>query len=514
MIGILKVNKWVELVLILSIICELFFFTSWPNFVGCTMTFLVWLNFKVYLKRDTILRHPFSFLAFSSLFFACIIPLVGTLIEFKPISYGFQNPFETFFFQILIYFTASAAFYSVIYNRSNQINIIQRTLYKLNFFKVDILTLWLLGLVGLFSRIQNLALGGDVEYGDSGNKFLSGLMYLQYSPLIMLFPSISRISFNKRNNSFVLLYAFLMFILSFATNSRQQMIYPFITIILLFLLYILQNGLSLFKLLSPLKIVSIVVFIVFGIGFLSDISLAMLANRNIRNNINRVELLYATIETLQNGAVMNQLRNTTIEDERVITRYNRGWDESYLSNFMLNRYGNARVIDETLYYANKIGFGNKKMLDSFVSKVYAIFPIPILSFLGIHLNKNDLEYSPGDMLYSIGNGNNYGLGGFRVTSLAGDGLATFSYWCFPILYILFFLSFKLMDCLVIVTKHNVLFSTLGLINIFGFLGMYRNSIGFITPVTFILRGFWQLCFTYLLMILVIKISNSRIVKFK
>jgi hypothetical protein len=36
---------------------------------------------------------------------------------------------------------------------------------------------------------------------------------------------------------------------------------------------------------------------------------------------------------------------------------------------------------------------------------------------------------------------------------------------------------------------------MGLINIFGFLGMFRNSISSLTPLTYLLRGFWQQCFT-------------------
>jgi len=174
---------------------------------------------------------------------------------------------------------------------------------------------------------------------------------------------------------------------------------------------------------------------------------------------------------------------------------------------MINRYGNARVIDQTLYYANKIGYGNEKMQKSFFEKTLAIYPLPFLSVVGVTIDKEELEYSPGDKLYFTGTHTPSALGGFRVTSLVGDGLATFGYWCFPIVFVLLFLSFTLMDSLVLFKNGTILFSTLGLINIFGFLGIFRNSISSIVPLAYILRGFWQQCFIFWLLVFLIKLMQ-------
>jgi hypothetical protein len=503
-------RKSLNVVLLISIVGEMVFFPSLDNFAGCIMEVIVWIIYRTFfLKKHVMIKHPFSSLAFMSIFFARYIPLPATLLEGKPMTFGFENPLETFFWDTLMFITASLAFYTVVYSKKRQNNILQKALYKLQFFKADATSLWFLGAVGVLARIQNLSVVNEVQYGDVGSKFLDGFIYLQYAPLIMLFPSLSGIEFNKRRNNLVLAYGAIIFILSFASNSRQQMIYPIFTVILLFLLYLIKENISIYNFFSPIKILFIVIIVVFGLNYLSDLSVAMLANRAIRNDISRTELFDKTLETINNEGLMDELRSATLKEEGGVLAYNSGWDETYLDNFMLNRYGNMRVVDRTIYYANKIGFGNKMMQQSFFEKAIATYPTPILSMLGININKERLAYSPGDMLYYTATGNGYVLGGYRVTSLVGDGLATFSIFCFPIVYVLLFLSFKLMDSFVYFTKDSIRFSTLGLINVFGFLGMFRGSISSNTPLDYILRGFWQECFMFWLIVFI-----SRSLSFK
>ncbi|TRX40116.1 hypothetical protein [Flavobacterium restrictum] len=497
--------KYGNIVIVFSVIGEIIFFPSWANVAGCAMAVISWIIFNVlFLKKRIILFHTFSFLAYLSMFLACYIPLPATLIEAKPISYGFQNPLETFFYQTLIFIVASLAFFAVIYKKARRNNYLQKTLYRLNFFNTNPTVLWVLGIIGLFSRIQTLAVVNEVQIGDVGSKFLDGFVYLQYAPLILLFPTLSGVSNSNKGNKSIFVYVIFLVVLSFATNSRQQMIYPLLTILLLFSIYLLKDNISVFSLFSPSKIVFALFFVFFGLGFLSDISLAMLENRILRkDNIDRMELLTKTFETLQQDDVMESLRAKSLENQSSVVTYETTWDENYLNNFMLNRYGNLRVVDETIYYANKIGFANSKMQETFLTKTFAIYPLPILTALGIDVDKTNLDFSPGDMLYFIGTGNPNALGGHRVTSLIGDGLATFGYWCFPIVFVLLFFSFKLMDSFIYFTKTDIVFSTLGLINIFGFFGIFRNSIGCIVPLEYLLRGFFQQCFTFWLLVFII-----------
>lgn len=493
---ILLLRKWLDIVLYVSILLEMIFFFSWANLAGCVMTLVVWLVFRTFFfKRAIILEHPFAFLTFQSMFLARYIPLPATLLEGKPITYGFEVPFDTFLYETLMFFVSSMAFYAAIIGKSRRNNFIQNTLFKFHFFDTNSKALWLMGFIGLIARIQQLSVANEVEYGDVNNKFLAGLLYFQYAPIVMLFPTLSGIPVDRRRNTFIWIYVTIVIVASLATNSRQTMLFPIVTIVLLFFLYLLKENVSIYRYFSPLRILLIGGLMIFGIEFVSDVSLAMLATRSIRENIGRDQLLEKTIETLQNDQVMNRLRNTSLEEQSRINSYNEGWDERYLNNFMLNRYGNLRVSDQTLYYANKIGFANVKMRDSFFSKALATFPLPVLKLFGINLDKRDLAYSPGDMLSMLAGDRSF-LGGFRITSLAADGLATFGYYGFLIQFVLLFFSFKLIDCFVYYKKGNTLFSIFALMNVFSFFGMYRTSIGTIVPLVYIIRGFWQQCFTF------------------
>ena len=505
---IILIKKWLGLVLNFSIVCEMLIFPSWENLAGCLMVLVVWKIFSIFfLTKKIFLEHTFSFLTYLTLFLACYLPLPATLLEGKPITYGFEVPMQTFFWEAILFFVASLAFYMAIIFRNKQNNFIQNIFIKYHFFKADRKLIWLLGILGFLVRIRQMSFNGEIEFGDVNNKFLAGLTYLQYAPIVLLFPSLARVE--KGNKVFVWLYIGVIFIISLATNSREAIINPILMVAILFVLNLLVSNQKLR--ISASKLILIIISVLYGINLLSDISLAMLANRGVRSEVSKLKLFEKTLETLQDEYIMNRLRNTSLEDRNKGMAYNLGWNETYLNNFMLNRYGNMRITDQTLYYANKIGFGNEKMQESFNQKAVGILPLPILNYLGININKNELIYSPGDMLYNIGGGGN-ALGSYRVTSLISDGLATFGYWCLLIIFSLFFLLFKLLDSFVIHKDGKVLYSTLALISVFSFVGMLRHSNGMLTLVSYIFRGFWQQCFTFGLLIMLLNIINISLTK--
>lgn len=474
------------------------FFPSWENLCGCVMALVVWYIFKmVFLKRNIILQHPFAFLMFLSMFLYRYLPLIATLLEGKPITYGMEVPYETFIYETLLFIVSSIAFAIVIHKKNRHNNLIQRTLFRLNFFNTNARTLWLLGVLGLLVGIQQMSVSGNVEYGDANNKFLAGLTYLQYSPIIMLFPTLCGIAYNKRRNTFVWLYVAVIFVISFATNSRQAMIFPIFTIILLFFFYLLYEKISIYKLLSPAKILIVVVVVFFGLPFLSDISLAMLANRSIRADVSKIELFEKTVETLQDEGTMRKMRSLALGENLKIVSYRDNWDETYLDNFIMNRFANIRVSDQTIYYADKIGHANDKMQTNFWKQLLGAFPTPLLNIIGISLDKKDIFHSPGDYLYMLGSGNSSALGGFKVTSHIGDGLATFGFLYFLLQFVVYYIIYLLADCLIYYTKNGVVFSTLGLISSYNLmLVILDNGGGMYRDLGFVIRGFWQMCFVW------------------
>lgn len=510
---IFLIRKWLDIILLMAVVGEIIFFPSLPNISGCVMTVIVWLIFRVFfLKREIILSHPFSFLMFLSMFLYRFIPLTATLIEGKPISYGFEVPYETFFFETLLFIVSSLSFAAAIYSRKRGVNFIQHSLFRLNFYYTNSITLWVLGFIGLAVRLQQLSVAGNVEYGDVSNKFLAGFIYLQYAPIIMLFPTLCNLNPNKQRNLFTWIYTAIIFVISFATNSRESLIYPLFTIILLFFIFILKHNYSIYYFISPIKIIIAFIILFFGLSFISDISLAMLSNRSLRSDINRKDLFRNTVETLNDDQKMEKLREYSLEENSLIISYKEGWDERYLNNFMMNRYGNLRISDQTIYYANIIGWNNKNMQENFTKRIITILPIPILNFLGYNISKKDLEYSPGDLIHSLAGGINSFLGGYRVTSHVGDGLATFGWYYFVIQFFLFYIVFKLLDTLVISKKNKTIYSIIGLINIFGYMGMFRNAGGCSGELNFILRGFWQQMLTYWIIVYIIHFITFNVRK--
>ncbi len=501
-----QIKKGLGILLVLAVIGEMLFFPSLANAYGCLMAIISYGVFCYFLKENYIRFFPFAFCMYLSMFMYRYLPLIATIAEGKPITYGFERPFETFIYEIILFLISSFAFYlaCTFPREKGKNNFIQKGLYQLKFFEITPAIIWGVGLLGLFIRLYNFS-AGEVEYGDVGGKFLSGLDYLMYAPFCLVFPSLLKIKYSRQNLLWV--YALLIFILNIASNSRRQIIIPIGIIVILFFLYLVLNNLQIKDYLSPIKLVILGVFFIFLLNLLSNISLAMLYTRKLRADVDKLELFQKTIETLQDEALMSRLKASENSVGGELISYHQGWTEQYVENFMLARYANMRISDETLYYAEKKGYANQQMQTLFIENILALFPTPILRFFGYHIDKNNLEFSRGDFLYGSG------FGGYRVTSHVGDGLATFGFWYFPIQFIAFFLVFKLLNILIYYTKEGVIYAPFALMNVFTFLGRFRNANGVTADYAYILRGFVQGIVTYFIIYYLIRsllwIINAR-----
>ncbi len=497
-ISILK--KWLSIIVVVAYIGELIFFPGWDNALGGFMAIFCWIIYSnFFLKRQIILFYPFAFLIITTLFLYRYIPLIATLIEWKPITYNMVIPFETFLYEILLFIVASIAFYWACPKKINiRNNLLQKALKKTNFFSIDNNTIWVLGIIGLILRIYTFS-QQEIEYGDVSGKFIFGLKYLIYAPIILFFPKL--LNLPRSNNKLTWGYLILLTIINIASNSRLAMIMPLGTFILLFLLNIIKNKTNLYHLISPGKIVILVLFIVFGLNILSDLSLAMLYNRNLRKEITKKELLYRTIQVYNDNELMNYLRVAANSNNSEIPLNSKEWDETYINNFMLNRYANVRVSDLSLHYAKQNGFKYDKMQEFIVNQTLALLPTPILKFLGVSINKGELAYSPGDLLSGS-------LGSYRVASHVAIGLSAFGYWYFPIQLLIFFIMFKLLNGFIYKSKQGLLYAPFALMNVFIYMGMARNSAGVINDISFILRGFIEGIITYLIIYGFVKLFMS------
>ena len=89
--------------------------------------------------------------------------------------------------------------------------------------------------------------------------------------------------------------------------------------------------------------------------------------------------------------ILDGEKNLVDDDNVEPQAYRLGWTEEYIDNFMLNRYANIRITDETLYLANNTTNTSLKreMQDDLKNRLICILPSPIITMLGIDINKSD-----------------------------------------------------------------------------------------------------------------------------
>lgn len=488
-----KIKRYGNIIIFACIILEMLIWPSINNFVGCLMTTIVWIIFsKIGLNEKVIREHTFAWFVFLSMSLYRILPLIATMLEGNSIGYNFVVPLSTYCGETLLYLISALAFYMAI-NRNQPLQLLKKILYDCGFYKrANNKTLWVIGIFGFIINIYTTT--NYIEIGDVIGKTLVGFTFLQYAPILICFPTLQ--GDNKHNkiislNKVCVIYITLLMMISFAKNSREALLEPIGTFALLFFLsyintpqihrssinkkYIIIGGLSVF----------------FLVPVLSDISLAMLYNRQFRTNKNRAELVIKTFDTFSDKKLMKELRllKEKTEINAVKTESSKTWSETYVTNFALNRYCNLKVTDNTLYHAKKVGFANKQMFDDFWFEVVALLPTPLLKFLDVNYNKN-IRYSRGDKLKALSE-NRHPFASYLVTSHLADGLVTFGYWYFPIEFLLFFFRFLFLDTFLLKYKGKIHYSIFGLITIFSFLAMYRHAGGCCDSLSYLLRGYWQ-----------------------
>lgn len=488
----LQIKRWGHCIILIAIAVELILWPSLENLIGCGMTLICWIIFsKIGLNETTIKEHIFSWLVFLSMSLYRILPLLATLLECHSIGYNFVNPIETYLGETCLFLISALAFYLAT-NQKKALTSLKIRLYKCGFYdRVSDNTIWCLGILGLIIRFYLMST--HIQIGDIIGKALSGFTFFQYAPIMLFFPSLYKMSKLKKiivfNKGGVIYFIFII-LLSFATNSRYAILEPFGTFALLFLLSYIQHPSRLRQNINKKYIILGIFIIIFLIPFVSDVSLAMLANRGIRGKVSTSELFSNTINTYLDRDKMNLLRK--IKDEKNLTTLKeqpKEWSENYVSNFALNRYCNMRVSDNTLYHAKKVGFANEKMYSDFWNEIIALLPSPILNSLGIQYNKNE-RYSRGDKLKALST-NSPPFASYLVTSHLADGLLTFGFLYFPIEFFLFYLRFLFLDTFIIKHNKRVIYSILGLTTIFSFLAMFRNAGGACDSLPYLLREYWQ-----------------------
>lgn len=448
---------------------------------------------KIGLNEQVIREHTFAWLLFFSMSMYRILPLMATLLEGNSIGYNFVLPFETYSGETLLYFVSALSFYLAI-NYKNPLRSLKRILFKCGFYnQVSNKIIWSIGLLGFFLNLY--VLGSKIETGDVIGKTLVGFTFLQLAPLLLFFPVLYGEDKNRviEYNSKCFCYLILLILVAFATNSREAILEPIGTFVLLFLLSYINCEKEIRHRVNKKHLVYGILIILFVLPIINDISLAMLYNRTFRDDVSKKELLSRTMDTFldkEKMETLHLLKEKKEDKETIISIKNtKKWTEVYVSNFALNRYCNLKVTDNTLYHAKKVGFSNELMYNDFWIEIVALLPAPILNFLGVHYDKDE-RYSRGDKLKALSE-NRHPFSSYLITSHLADGLLTFGYFYFPIEFLLFFIRFLFLDTFLFRYKDKVYYSVFGLITIFSFLAMFRHADGCCDSLPYLLRGYWQ-----------------------
>ena len=495
------------LVLGLTCIFQCIFFPEILNVISVSIVFYSWyIITKFFFQHHVLYNYPLSSLliiGFATTQF--YFPIVFTLFEAKPLIFNLNLPFEVFFHSILalIVITLSHQLYKSNCNRIT--NKIRSILVKVNLYNPPSDSqLWAMGFIGMFSMIYVYFAKADISEEGTGkviDKFIQGLTPFTYAPFFILVGKLY--SRNRTTISQILLvkyviYIIFLFIVSIASNIRSAFMLGFTSLGFAFLL---GSLLGIFKpklLTIKNTFIGLAVFWFFS-GPVSDLGIAMVIVRAQKADISRLKLINETIDVFKDKkAIMARtVQNRSTKSE---------WDEYYLSNIFLAKFSNLKFNDSSLVKAAKINENDDSMFEYSIDRIWSVLPNPILTLLGIDVEKESvINSSFGDYLYYKSGADAVVLGGHRSGHSSGTGMAAFGWWYLLILGIGIIPVYVLFDSLYIkkvsLKKINVvrfsIFSVCGLLaltTVFQFLP--GESV--IVTITFILRGWFQMIFLYLI----------------
>lgn len=456
------------LMILVSGIIETAIFFSLENIFATLALITGWYILKLFALTDRNLKHyPVSFIMLLGLsVFYYLLPLPLTLLELNPVTFNLRVPTLTFthhlLFAIFIVLT-----YRIYINISNKKNVFRSILANTNFYiEPTNRVIWFSALLGLAASYYNYFVLGIWQIENADRSFLyyfnTILSQFVWMPLILLFSKfrINQPPINKIQIIQISVYSIFVLIMAVASNWRTIIFSGIFLVMGLFGVGLLLNHYDVKKVLALRKVVLTVVIFIFISGPLVDLSASMVVVRGERTSLSAFEFLNRTINEYSNKDNIKSIKNSTINNNTNLPYRSFDWDETYLSNIILNRLVNLKISDNCLYYATQIGFENKRMQSEMFKQLKASMPSVLISFFGENPAKlkADTSYSIGDYLYSLAINSSSELGSAKISSMTGVGMATFGYWYLILLIPIFIVIFTMFDSFVCTKNKQIVFS--------------------------------------------------------
>lgn len=384
----------------------------------------------------------------------CVTTLYGALlaqsVSGSPVSASLRQPVATFAvlaaYELLAVLAHAA--YRLFSNPGRPAGLVRRSLGRIGVYATPAVpALWIAGIVGCLSYCMprpDGATGAGAAEGGLLSAVALAFNFLISAPfLIPLYRKLEGPGYARSRWVYpgLALYAALALLIALIRNTRAIMLVGLITVALAYLVTWLQSRASVRSgVFMRLGIVAVLFLAV--LGPVSNLATAMAIARAERGKASGMDMIATTLHVWQKPYLIQQYRDR----ERHAGMFDR-YDEAYIANPLFARLVETKFHDNALYFAQFLSTrdSQERLTQTTVEFLWAILPTPVLKQLGIHIDKEDLNFSMGDYLAYLARG--IPVGGRKTGSLFAQGQVVFGA-LFPFVYVLLCLIlFKWMDLL-------------------------------------------------------------------
>jgi len=427
----------------------------------------------------------------------CVTAQLGALLVqtayWTPLRYSLYDPLYTF--GTLAFYLGIAMCMHVVYRFFSSPNPTNTGLIRgfLGwtglYLTPSVSALWFMGFLGLASFPVSAHEGLAARIG-AGFNFLTWAPFLIPLYLREIGPAYCNV---RRNQFFLAIYTFMVVVIGIALNVRAVLFIGVATIGLLYLLTGMRSTAPVTK--KAIVRIGIIALVLAALSVpLSDLATSMAIARGSRGKISPVAMVKKTISVWRRPALIAEYRRET----SAVARF-AAYDEHYIANPLLARFVETKFHDNAMHFASHLSTESAKdhLRQVTIEDTWATLPTPVLKFLGVPVDKEDLNYSMGDYLAYLSRG--VRLGGRKTGSMFAQGIAVMGV-LFPILYafICLFL-YKLMDLLTIRNETGTAnLSALAMMNLYTLFDHGITAEALSNVFVFLLRGFGQTVLIYAL----------------
>lgn len=498
-LNIKRIFKLLYSILVICTILELILFGfSESNLCIIFMDFVgLFICQQYILTSKNLYYYPVSTVAISLyVFFFLFAPLPATLIELKPVSFNLRIPEITISMILLleVVLLITHLIYKLTAGRTNVVrNFLSKTQFYTSFTTSElwfmiivslILHAYLILTIGLYTNEEENVYQSLPTWLYAINSIFGGKYNLL---LIFYFSSLGLIgneSF-KKHHFVIWLIAIILFFIGIGTNMRTAAVSAIAAGAFMMIVDILFY--RDIKTIDKRKTIYMGLVAVAFMSIFLPISKAMVNVRGERTGVSGLDMIEMTLNNKESSS--NEAKVHAITPE---------YDETYLSNDLLGRFCSLKIHDETIYRALSIDYPSGRLQQRLLDEMSNTIPKVINN------NRKSLKGTLTDVLAVESNGANV-VGGAKIGTLQGLGLALFGWYFIPIIMIFYVPIFYLLDSLATYSKDKkIKFSLLFIMNIITYCYWFSDRHYYIWEFTFLLRGFIESVVFTLLSILIIK----------